>query len=440
MRRESWEQSKSQCQHYKRHSPEKGALYQLVHDRRHDFECRWDDLFQPEYGYLRPEVIKAYDAYLNCGILEHGVARVYCDSCQHTLLVAFSCKKRGVCPSCGAKRAVKFAEHLYHEVLEDCEQRHVVFSLPKRLRPYIKYDRSLASHVFQAAWRSLAECLGVDGYQTGVILTLQTAGDALNFNPHLHGLLSNVLFAADGSRISLPEISTSTITERFCELVLSKFCKLELISDDVMSQILSQEHSGFSVWVGEPFQDAESKHFVSRYIERGPVSLERLRLGDEGVIYETKDGEQRQYDPLEFLALLSSHIPKKYESLTRYYGHYSSRVRGERKKREVAQTNNNSGQPISSEAPGKASSSWAACVKKIYEVDPLECPRCKGQMRIIAFVQEPNAIKAMMKSLGLSESRAPPPLNFKSRSVFDEQLCMDEVPACGELDQTDYDS
>ena len=69
-------------------------------------------------------------------------------------------------------------------------------------------------------------------------------------------------------------------------------------------------------------------------------------------------------------------------------------------------------------------------------------------MRIIAFVQEPNAIKAMMKSLGLPEYRAPPPLNFKSRSVFDEQLCMDEIPACGEydrtasgeLDRTDYDS
>jgi hypothetical protein len=229
----------------------------------------------------------------------------------------------------------------------------------------------------------------------------------------------------------------NAITERFCELVLSAFCKRELISDDVMSQILSQEHSGFSVWVGEPFQDADSKHFVSRYIERGPVSLERLKFGEEGVIYETKDGEQRRYDPLEFLALLSSHIPKRYESLTRYYGHYSCRGRGERKKRELSQTKNNSGLPISSEAPGKASSSWAACVKRIYEVDPLECPRCKGQMRIIAFVQEPNAIKAMMKSLGLPEYRAPPPLNFKSRSVFDELLCMDEIP---EYDRTDYDS
>lgn len=128
--------------------------------------------------------------------------------------------------------------------------------------------------------------------------------------------------------------------------------------------------------IGEPFHDAESKHFVSRYIERGPVSLERLRLSESGVIYETKDGEQQQYEALEFLALLSSHIPERYESLTRYYGHYSCRGRGERKKREALQAEGNSGLPNadSSEAPGKASSSWAACVKRIYEVDPLEGP------------------------------------------------------------------
>ena len=57
---------------------------------------------------------------------------------------------------------------------------------------------------------------------------------------------------------------------------------------------------------------------------------------DDAVIYKTKTGEEVKYDPLEFLALLTAHILKKYESITRYYGNYSSRVRGERKKRELA--------------------------------------------------------------------------------------------------------
>jgi hypothetical protein len=92
-RRERWERTKSDYQHYRRRSPEQGALYQLVHDQRPDLEYRWEELFQHEYGYLRPKVLKAFDAYLHCNILEHGAARVYCDSCQHTLLVAFSCRK-----------------------------------------------------------------------------------------------------------------------------------------------------------------------------------------------------------------------------------------------------------------------------------------------------------------------------------------------------------
>jgi hypothetical protein len=39
---------------------------------------------------------------------------------------ALGCKRRGVCPSCGAKRAVKFAEHIHSEVIEEVPHRHTV--------------------------------------------------------------------------------------------------------------------------------------------------------------------------------------------------------------------------------------------------------------------------------------------------------------------------
>ncbi len=107
-----------------------------------------------------------------------------------------------------------------------------------------------------------------------------------------------------------------------------------------MSQVLSQEHTGFSVWMGDPFQDEQSDKFVARYVERGPLSLEKLSIedGQNGmepataslVVYTTKDGTTHEFDALEVLALLSSHIPNSYESITRYYGYYSCRARGER--------------------------------------------------------------------------------------------------------------
>lgn len=141
--------------------------------------------------------------------------------------------------------------------------------------------------------------------------------------------------------------------------------------------------------------------------------------------YTTKDGVSHEFDPLEFLARLSAHIPNSYESVTRYYGWYSCRARGERKKRE-SQRQAPTTEPLP-ERPSPPSSSWAACIKQVYEIDPLECPRCKGQMRIVAFVQDPLEIKKIMQSLGLPDYTAPPPLPKSSALEF-EHDCLDEIP------------
>ena len=56
--------------------------------------------------------------------------------------------------------------------------------------------------------------------------------------------------------------------------------------------------------LGDPFHDKESQQFVARYIERAPLSLEKLSLQDDIVTYSTKDGTAHEFDPLEFLAQL----------------------------------------------------------------------------------------------------------------------------------------
>lgn len=156
LRRYTWTKVREKCQHYRRRRPELSVLYQVVYQSRQELEYHWEERFQGDYGVLRSEVLQVYDEYLNCGLLEHGAARVYCDSCQHSLLVAFSCKKRGVCPSCSDKHAVKFAEHIYNEILSPVAHRHIVFSVPKRLRPYFRYDRKLCDVLFRAAWGRVA--------------------------------------------------------------------------------------------------------------------------------------------------------------------------------------------------------------------------------------------------------------------------------------------
>lgn len=129
--------------------------------------------------------------------------------------MAFSCKKRGVCPTCSAKRAVILAEHLYDEVLEDVPTRHIVFSIPKRLRPYFRYNRSLCDILFKAAWRSIQEALGTQAATPALVLTLQTAGETLNWNPHLHGMIADGVFSEDGTFAQFTEINLKVIEDRF---------------------------------------------------------------------------------------------------------------------------------------------------------------------------------------------------------------------------------
>ena len=169
LRRYTWESQKKRLQHYKRRTPEASVLYQIAYHFRDELQFQWESRFQHQYGCLRDEVVKTLDEYLNCGILAHGAARVYCDGCKHSLLSAFSCKRRGVCPSCGAKRAVKFAEHIYSEVIEDVPHRHTVFTIPKRLRAFSKYDRKLNTILFRAAWGALSQVLGIDDRELAAI-------------------------------------------------------------------------------------------------------------------------------------------------------------------------------------------------------------------------------------------------------------------------------
>ena len=48
---------------------------------------------------LPEHVREEFDEYLRCGVLERGLLRVVCEQCHGERLVAFSCKKRGFCPS-----------------------------------------------------------------------------------------------------------------------------------------------------------------------------------------------------------------------------------------------------------------------------------------------------------------------------------------------------
>ncbi|MCG6955013.1 MAG: transposase zinc-binding domain-containing protein, partial [Gemmatimonadetes bacterium] len=88
---------------YRPRQPTATPLYPVVQHHLETFVAQAAESDPLGYG-VPAWVEKDFRAYLRCGILAHGFARARCDDCGHERLIAFSCKGRGICPSCNTRR------------------------------------------------------------------------------------------------------------------------------------------------------------------------------------------------------------------------------------------------------------------------------------------------------------------------------------------------
>jgi ribosomal protein S27E len=115
---------------YVRHRPETTLLYQVMREYWPEFQAE----LASQGKFLPAYISKEFEEYLKCGRLEHGFLRVRCASCHDEKLLAFSCKRRGFCPSCGARRMADSAALLVDDVLPHQPMRQWVLSIPLPLR------------------------------------------------------------------------------------------------------------------------------------------------------------------------------------------------------------------------------------------------------------------------------------------------------------------
>lgn len=109
----------------------------------------------------------------------------------------------------------------------------------------------------------------------------------------------------------------------------------------------------------------------------------------------------------DWLAQLCAHIPDRFEHLVRYAGWYSNRSRGKRRRTEPQPAEVVARNTDTREA-ARVRSTWARLIHKVYEVDPLECPRCKGPMRVIALIDDKAVIHKLLSHLGLQAPQQTP--------------------------------
>ena len=110
--------------------PEQTLLHRVVREQLGPFLARARARERPAPYFVEQEL----RAFLRCGIPAHGFLRLRCDECGHDRLVAFSCKRRGFCPSCGGRRMADTAAHLALRVLPAVPVRQWVLTLPYPLR------------------------------------------------------------------------------------------------------------------------------------------------------------------------------------------------------------------------------------------------------------------------------------------------------------------
>jgi hypothetical protein len=305
------------------------------------------------------------------------------------------------------------------EIAKPLPHLHITFTIPKILRAYFRRNRKLLKFLVQSAnyavEKYFKEALSMDGGYTGGIFCIQSQGSLLNFHPHVHALvLAGIM--KDGIFNEQTNISTSIIAEIFRARLLAVLLEQGVISQELIDMLMTWNHnSGFNVHAKGRISGAEGDAIenVARYMSRAAISVERVEFNpaDNTVtVYEKQDrspsGVSTTYTIMEFMALLAGHTPSPYEAITYFYGVYSSSYRGKEKREnadgEVAV------EVEESRGTGKASSTWARLIRKIFEVDPLRCKKCGGEMKVIAFITEEKSVKRILKHIGEQTQRAPP--------------------------------
>ena len=173
---------------YQSRRPERTVPYQLIQQHAKSWlaqaEAKGDSI--PRY------IEKGFSRFMDCGILAKGFERVRCDDCGDDFLVAFSCKVRGICPSCNTRRMVFIAAHLVEHIYPIAPVRQWVLSVPKRLRYFLHRDHDLEKRVLQIFLRVIERVLrqyslgAPADARFGGVSFVHRFGSALNAHTHYH--------------------------------------------------------------------------------------------------------------------------------------------------------------------------------------------------------------------------------------------------------------
>ena len=361
---------------YRRREPEQSILYETV-------RAHWNTLLaevaqRTDGGSLPGFVIAEFERYLRCGILAHGFARVHCDACGKDMLVAFSCRGRGFCPSCTTRRMQGTAIHLVDRVIPMVPVRQWVLSLPRWARFLLARDPLLITRTLDRTLREIfkshrrrARKAGLREPKTGAVTMVQRFGSLLNLNVHFHSIVPDGVFVREQGEIRFEPLGAPSDEEvkAILQKIVVRVCKLlrprlESAGDDARTPdalaaaqadsvaalagkspeaVVTKKHAayleGFSLHAGVHLHahDREGLAKLCGYGARPALSQDRLSaLPDGRLAIRMKrplaDGRQELLlEPVELLRRLATLVPPPRAHITRFHGCFgpASRWRSE---------------------------------------------------------------------------------------------------------------
>lgn len=216
--------------HYQRRRPEQTPLYRLVRAHYETFAAEVD-----AHGARLPQFVKdEFETYLDCGILASGFLRLTCEGCARDTLVAFSCKRRGICASCGTRRMAETAAYLVDHILPRVAVRQWVLSFPIPLRSLFAVHPELLTPVLRLLHRAIHTHLiqqtkvKREEAASGAVTLIQRFGSAANLNTHLHALVLDGIY----------QTGEDKGTPVFMEAPASNNEQLQTLLDKIIRRIL----------------------------------------------------------------------------------------------------------------------------------------------------------------------------------------------------------
>jgi hypothetical protein len=450
---------------YERRRPEDTPLYKIVQENWQNFLRQREN---DNSGGLPSFIIKEFDAYLKCGILAHGFLRVLCTSCSHEKLVAFSCKKRGFCPSCGAKRMTETSAWLVDHVLPRRPIRQWVLSFPFQIRYLLACHPKLIASVLKIVNRVIANYqrkragLAPTTSQIAAVTLVQRFGSALNTNVHFHSLILDGIYDISHPKhpkfkyIPAPESKdiqaiVMTIAHRVTKHLVKKgyltqdddsdaeknaFERCQkagcvyriafgprqgqkvLTLGSVQQENLGKttqhslccQYAGFSLHAGVSCQASQRKKLENLvgYICRPAIATDRLYINGQGnVVVKLKkpfaNGTTHFiYSPLEFIEKLVSLIPRPRIHLIRFFGILAPHA----KCRSLVVPNSATGRTPTEESSQKnqnpkAKMTWAKRLKRVFDIDILQCSHCQGKLKVVSAIEDRRVIAKILNHRNL---------------------------------------